>query len=303
MGHLSSGEDRWPKDHPKIAKFRLALVIAILVSIFAGVAVIFLANTRNDELFKLLDTYPGKRGLYFGHDLATGFSAFAIALGIFSLVYYIFYDKFEDEETNRQPVVQVFLIFAFIVQSVLLLSSGLVVLWSANAQNGMDEYKWADDYPLAWKHSSSWDWMTQTFYYEYDNLWRELMKNNDCCGVRGSHEIPAIRALWNNKSDIFSTFNHGLNGDVFGESLCCRDRIVTGVDSESEGEWNYKCVMGEIYHETGCYWKVAWYEFIPLGSILIVMAGLAMFVSVLGSYFHLMQREFPAFFKKSLCCK
>ena len=82
--------------------------------------VLTLANTRNDELFKLLDTYPGNRHLYFGHDLATGFSAFAIALGIFSLIYYVFYDKFEDEETNRQPVVQVFLIFAFIVQSVLL---------------------------------------------------------------------------------------------------------------------------------------------------------------------------------------
>ena len=173
------------------------------------------------------------------------------------------------------------------------------MLWSANAQNGMDEKKWADDYPLAFKHSSSWDWMTQTFYYEYDNLWRDLMRENKCCGVRGPHEIGAIRALWNNRSDIFSTFNEGLNGAVFGENVCCKEREA----GTSETDWAFDCVKGKIFYEEGCYWKVAWYEFIPLGSITLVLAGIAMCISILGTHFHIMQREFPAFFSKPPCCK
>ena len=122
MGNSSSGESRWPKDDPKITKIRFVFVVAILLSIIGSIVAIVLANTRNKQLFDLLDTYPGARHLYLGHDLSTGFSAFGIALGIFSLAYYIFYDKFDDEEkeNNKQPVIQVFLIFAFIVLSILL---------------------------------------------------------------------------------------------------------------------------------------------------------------------------------------
>ena len=119
----SGGDNRWPSDSSKIKKIRWIFIVSILTIILFSIAVIILANHRNKQLYKLLDTYPGDRPLYLGHDLSTGFSAFGIALGIFAIVFYVFYDDFdksEEEKGNSQPVIQVFLVFGFIILSVLL---------------------------------------------------------------------------------------------------------------------------------------------------------------------------------------
>ena len=148
---------------------------------------------------------------HFGHDLNIAFGSFTLALSICCLIYSI---KF----IGRHHRIQAIFIFSYIISSAMLCASGLLVLWSTNGGNGKDEHRWYKEHnELVWKHSSAWDWMTQSYYYEYDDLWRELQVEYQCCGVRGSYEMGAVRALWNNKTDIFSTFEFPLE--------CCKGEI------------------------------------------------------------------------------
>lgn len=246
--------------------WRIFLVIFSLLVLGLSIAAICLAQIRNKELFLLLDTYPGSIGLYLGHDLSTGFAAFTIAISIAALVYYVIFARLN----NKQKIIQATLCFTFVIISCMTLASGLLVFWQANALNGSDEPKGSRTYQLVWEDSSAWDWMSQTFFFEYGNSWRQLQKQNECCGVRGPHEIGAIRSLWRNNSDIFSVFNR--------PTECCKvDKLAN---------WKWRCHMGQIDHKEGCFWKVAYMDYIPLAAVDLSISGLTMIMAVVGTHFY-----------------
>jgi len=263
-----------------LKKWKITFIISAVVSICFSIAVIIMAAVRNDYLFDLLETYPGALGvdldgdgdndghsLYFGHDLNIAFGSFTLALSICCLIYSI---KF----IGRHHRIQAIFIFSYIISSAMLCASGLLVLWSTNGGNGKDEHRWYKEHnELVWKHSSAWDWMTQSYYYEYDDLWRELQVEYQCCGVRGSYEMGAVRALWNNKTDIFSTFEFPLE--------CCK------LDTKNNPENAFKCRKEENINTEGCWDAAVWPEFVPLAIVALVLSCLSIITTVYQTYFYI----------------
>jgi len=235
-------------------------IITLLTILGLSIAIICVANIRNEQLYNLLNTYPGARSLYLGHDLSTGFAAFALALSLVGLVYSIF-------KLGGNKYIQAGFIFSFGLVSILACVSGIIVLFSANGEIMRDEPKFHEK-GLNWDQSTSWDWMTQTFYYEYEsnNFWKQLQSENKCCGVRGAYERGAIRSLWVNHTDLFSVFTNPTD--------CCK---LTD---------DYECRLDANIYQEGCYWAVAWYEFIPLGALTLSLSAVSMFLSALQTYFY-----------------
>jgi len=264
-------------------RWKITYIVSAVISVIFSIVVIILGAVRDDALFDLLETYPGALGidfdgdgdedghsLYMGHDLNIAFAAFTLALSICCLIYSIFW-------LGKNHKIQAVFIFAYILSSALLCASGLLTLWSTNGGNGSDEHRWIKEHnELIWKHSSAWDWMTQSYYYEYDDLWRNLQREHECCGVRGSYEMGAVRALWNNKTDIFSTFEFPME--------CCK------LDSSDPAN-AFECRKQENINTEGCYDAAVYPEFVPLACIALTLSCLSIVTTVYQTYFYIFNHE------------
>merc|ERR1712226_134179 len=254
------------EEKKRIKRWKTLILIGSIITLILSLTIICLANIRNDQLFKLLDTYPGERHLYLGHDLCTGFSAFMLAVSLVTIIYTII--KFRESKKT-----QAIIIFMYIFGAVATSGSAITVYWSTNAGTQADEHQWKNQYnDIKWKHSTAWDWMTQTFYYDYDHLWKNLMKENECCGVRGNYEMGNVRALWNNKTDLYSEFNFPLE--------CCK--LDTSKDQNV-----YDCLKEENQYTTGCYEKVTMPQFIPVASVALALAAFSILKSCYMTYFYI----------------
>lgn len=265
-------------------KWKWIIVIGAVITLAFSIAVVCLGAIRNKQLHDLWALRPESlnlRGPYLGHDLSIGFGAFALVLSLFLIIYSFVIGLWK----NR--IVQAFFIFAFFIAGILLCASSLVSLWIANRGVYDDEHRLhtSDAFAL-WKHNTAWDWMTQTFYYNYGDEWKALSDKNECCGVRGPYEMGAQRTLWNNQTNLASVFNFPLE--------CCK------LDT-SKPENLYKCRNPDNLYQSGCYAKVAYPEYVHLGAVGLTLSCLCIIKAFYLTWFYVYNHK-PLWSCFKPCC-
>lgn len=242
--------------------------IAFCIVIFVlSLWTIILVAAKNSDAHALLSTYNGRRSLYTGHTLSLIFSIISLIAAIVYVVYFL--------KVLLSRHVQGSVIFLFLCLAIGHCGSGLTTLFSTNRGAGHDEKLWNGDYNcLIWEHSSAWDWMTHTFMFDYtkDDLWKNLQKNNNCCGVRGPWEMGIQRALWTNQTDIFSYFNFPYE--------CCSNDVST-----EQGK--FECLSLNKQYSTGCYQKIVSPEFRWIGGLQMMLFTVEIILVVVMTYYYI----------------